>query len=99
MRVLRPRTKVGRTTLWFGGFSVLFIALRWVAGSASGSKLSGWRRSLPLFSHSVPSGLPSAGRGGTFIGVIPIVLYLLSASISCRPEWTDVPRRQANRKT
>jgi sigma-B regulation protein RsbU (phosphoserine phosphatase) len=42
MRVLRPSTKLGRTTLWLGGLSGLFIALRWITGTASGSKLSGW---------------------------------------------------------
>jgi sigma-B regulation protein RsbU (phosphoserine phosphatase) len=42
IQILRPRTKLGRATLWFGGLSALFIALRWINGSASGSKLSGW---------------------------------------------------------
>lgn len=42
MRVLRPSTKLGRTTLWLGGLSGLFIALRWITGTASGSKMSGW---------------------------------------------------------
>jgi hypothetical protein len=41
MRILRPSTKIGRITLWFGGLSGLFIAVRWITGSASGSKLSG----------------------------------------------------------
>jgi len=42
MLTLRPSTKLGRTTLWLGGLSVLFIVLRWITGSVSGSKLSGW---------------------------------------------------------
>jgi sigma-B regulation protein RsbU (phosphoserine phosphatase) len=42
MQILHPSTKLGRTTLWFGGLSVLLVALRWITGSASGSKLSGW---------------------------------------------------------
>ena len=42
MRILRPSTKLGRTTLWLGGLSILFIALRWITGSAAGSKLSVW---------------------------------------------------------
>jgi len=42
MRVLRPSTKLGRTTLWLGALSVLLLVLRWITGSASGSKLSGW---------------------------------------------------------
>jgi hypothetical protein len=41
-RILRPGTKLGRSTLWLGGLSVLLIALRWITRSASGSKLSGW---------------------------------------------------------
>jgi sigma-B regulation protein RsbU (phosphoserine phosphatase) len=42
MRTLRPSTKLGRTTLWLGGLSVLFLVLRWTTGSAAASKLSGW---------------------------------------------------------
>ncbi|MGA3019204.1 MAG: hypothetical protein ABSF62_18935, partial [Bryobacteraceae bacterium] len=41
-RMLRPSSKLGRTTLWLGGLSALFIALRWITGSAPGSTLSGW---------------------------------------------------------
>jgi hypothetical protein len=54
MRILRTKSKLGRATLWLGGLSVLLIALRWITGSASGSKLSGWATFVPLFSHSVP---------------------------------------------
>jgi sigma-B regulation protein RsbU (phosphoserine phosphatase) len=42
MRILRPSTKLGRITLWFGALSALFMALHWITGSASGSKVSGW---------------------------------------------------------
>jgi sigma-B regulation protein RsbU (phosphoserine phosphatase) len=42
MRALRPRSKLGRATLGLGGLTVLMIALRWITGSATGSKLSGW---------------------------------------------------------
>jgi len=42
MRILHPSTKLGRTTLWLGGLSALFIGLDWITGSASGSKLSSW---------------------------------------------------------
>ena len=42
MRSLRPRTILGRAVLFLGGLSVLLDGLRWIAGSASGSKLSGW---------------------------------------------------------
>jgi sigma-B regulation protein RsbU (phosphoserine phosphatase) len=37
MRIVRPRTKWGRTTLWLGGLSLLL----WMA-TLSGAKLSGW---------------------------------------------------------
>ena len=42
MRILRPSSKLGRATLYIGGLSVLFIALGWITGPRSGSKLSGW---------------------------------------------------------
>jgi sigma-B regulation protein RsbU (phosphoserine phosphatase) len=41
-RILRPRTKWGRVTLWTGGLSVFLIALRWLTGSPSEPKVSGW---------------------------------------------------------
>jgi sigma-B regulation protein RsbU (phosphoserine phosphatase) len=94
-RIHRPRTKLGRATLWFGGLSVLFIVLRWITGSASGSKLSGWATfSAILFTFSV---LLLASRWALphlmwrlrhrlivtyiFIGVIPIVLLLTMAGV------------------
>src|ERR1035441_10307510 len=42
MRTLRASSKLGRATLGLGGLSVLMIALRWITGSVTGSKLSGW---------------------------------------------------------
>jgi hypothetical protein len=42
MRMLRPTTKLGRITLWFGALSALSLAVHWITGSASGSMLSGW---------------------------------------------------------
>jgi phosphoserine phosphatase RsbU/P len=92
-RTLRPSTKLGRTTLWLGGLSVLFIVLRWITGSAAGSKLSGWATfvtvvflfcALWLTFRWVTRHLMWRLRHRlivtyVFIGVIPIVLLLLMA--------------------
>lgn len=95
MGILRPSTKLGRATLWFGGLSVLFIALRWITGSASGSKLNGWATFVTVvFAFSA---LLLTFRWAwrhlmwrlrhrlivtyIFIGVIPIVLLLLMAGV------------------
>jgi len=42
MRVLHPRTKWGRVTLWSGGLCAFFLALHLVRGFALRSLLSGW---------------------------------------------------------
>jgi phosphoserine phosphatase RsbU/P len=95
MRILRPSTKLGRTTLWFGGLSVLLIALRWITGSASGSKLSGWATFVTVVFASCALLLTFRWAGPhlmwrlrhrlivtyIFIGVIPIVLLLLMAGV------------------
>jgi len=94
-RLLRPSTKLGRTTLWMGGLSVLLIALRWITGSASGSKLSGWATfvavvftfcALLLTFRWARRHLMWRLRHRLivtyiFIGVIPIVLLLLMAGV------------------
>jgi phosphoserine phosphatase RsbU/P len=94
-RILHPSTKLDRTTLWFGGLSVLLIALRWITGSASGSKLSGWTTfvtvvfafcALLLIFRWVRRILMWRLRHRLivtyiFIGVIPIVLLLLMAGV------------------
>jgi phosphoserine phosphatase RsbU/P len=41
-RVLRPRTKLGKTTLWFGGLALLLELLRLITRSPAGTMLSGW---------------------------------------------------------
>ena len=41
-RVLRPRTKLGKTTLWFGYLAAALELLRLAFRSAPGSFLSGW---------------------------------------------------------
>ena len=94
-RILHPSTKLGRTTLWLGGLSVLFIVLRWVTSSAAGSKLSGWATFVTIVFAFCALWLTF--RWATrhlmwrlrhrlivtyiFIGVIPIVLLLLMAGV------------------
>jgi sigma-B regulation protein RsbU (phosphoserine phosphatase) len=94
-RIVRPSTKLGRATLWLGGLSVLLIALRWITGSASGSKLSGWATfvtvvfafcALLLIFRWAWRHLMWRLRNRLivtyiFIGVIPIVLLLLMAGV------------------
>ncbi len=94
-RILRPRTKWGRTTLWSGGLSVFLIALRWITGSTSGSKLSGWATFTTLVSAFCAVWLTFRWVRVKlmwrlrhrlivtyiFIGVIPIVLLLLMIGV------------------
>jgi sigma-B regulation protein RsbU (phosphoserine phosphatase) len=40
--ILRPQTKLGKTTLWFGVLAALAQLLRLITRSAPGSMLSGW---------------------------------------------------------
>ena len=94
-RILHPNTKLGRTTLWLGGLSSLFIALRWITGSASASKLSGWTTFVIVVFAFCASLLAFRWAWRhlmwrlrhrlivtyIFIGVIPVVLLLLMAGI------------------
>ena len=94
-RTLRPSTKLGRTTLRLGGISALFIALRWIAGSASGSTLSGWATFVSIVFAFCALWLTFRWAGRhlmwrlrhrlmvtyIFIGVIPIVLLVLMAGV------------------
>jgi sigma-B regulation protein RsbU (phosphoserine phosphatase) len=41
-RVLHPRSKLGRTTLWFGGLASILQLLRLIFHAPSGTMLSGW---------------------------------------------------------
>jgi phosphoserine phosphatase RsbU/P len=41
-RIRHPRTKLGRTTLWFGYLAILLQALRAITRSPSGTLISGW---------------------------------------------------------
>jgi phosphoserine phosphatase RsbU/P len=88
--VLRPRTKLGRTTLWFGGLALILELLRWIFHAPSGTMLSGWATFL-LFIFAVCSTLMLLRWTRrrlmwrlrnrlivtyVFIGVIPILLLL-----------------------
>src|ERR1039458_3266968 len=41
-RVLRPKSKLGRTTLWFGGLALMLELLRLIFRAPNGTMLSGW---------------------------------------------------------
>ena len=95
-RVLRPRTKLGKTTLWFGGLALILQLLRLIARSPAGTMLSGWANFvLYIF---IVCGLLMGLRWlrrrmlwrlrnrlivtYTFIGVIPILLLVAMALIA-----------------
>ncbi len=90
-RVLRPKSKLGRTTLWFGGLALLLELLRLIFRAPSGTMLSGWATFL-IFIFAVCASLMLLRwvrrqlmwrlRNRlivtyVFIGVIPIVLLLM----------------------
>jgi sigma-B regulation protein RsbU (phosphoserine phosphatase) len=89
-------TKLNRATFWFGGLSAFVIALAWIIGSRSGSKLSGWVALIALvfafcalvqISHRAQWHLLWQLRNRlavafVFIGVIPIVLLLLMGGVA-----------------
>jgi len=95
MRTLLPSTKLGRTTLRLGGLSVLLIALRWITGSASGAKLSGWATFVNVvfalcaflltFRWARPHLLWRLRNRLSvtyiFVGVIPFLLLLVMAGV------------------
>src|SRR5271166_1791562 len=95
-RVLRPKTKLGRTTLWFGGLALLLELLRLITRSPSGTMLSGWA-GFVLYVF-VSCGLVMTLRWVrrqlmwrlrnrlivtyVFIGVIPMVLLVTMALVA-----------------
>lgn len=95
MPILRPSTKLGRMTLWSGGLTALLIVLRWITGSASGSKVSGWATFVTVvfafcaclltfrwaWRHLMWRLRHRLIITYVFIGVIPIVLLLLMAGV------------------
>lgn len=90
---LHPKTKLGRATLWFGGLSVLLIALR--TGGSQGSTLSGWATFATVvfmlgafwltfrwaWRHLLWRLRYRLIVTYIFIGVIPIVLLLVMAGV------------------
>ena len=95
MRMLRPRTKWGRVTLWSGGLTLLLIARRWIAGYAFHSLLGGFAAFFFLIFAFCAFWLSFRWAYRlimwrlrhrlivtyVFIGVIPIVLLLLLAGV------------------
>ena len=91
-RILHASTKLGRTTVWLGGLSVLLIALRWITGPKN---LGGWAAlativfafcGVWLISRWALRHLMWRLRNRLivtyiFIGVIPIVLLLMMAGV------------------
>ena len=89
-RILRPTSKLGKTTLWFGGLTLLLQLWKLIARSPSGTMLSGWTEFITyvfvccLFLRGmrwVRKELMWRLRNRlivtyVFIGVIPIVLLL-----------------------
>src|SRR5208337_3585985 len=95
-RVLRPKTKLGKTTLWFGGLTVILELLRLITRSPSGTMLSGWTSFLlyVFFVCAFVMGLRWVRRQlmwrlrnrlivtYVFIGVIPMVLLVTMALVA-----------------
>ena len=96
MRILLPRTKWGRVTLWSGGLSALLVALHLVRGYAFRSLLSGWAMFFFLIFAFCAFWLTFRWAYRlimwrvrhrlivtyVFIGVIPIMLLLLLAGVA-----------------
>ena len=95
-RVLRPKTKLGKTTLWFGGLALLLELLRLITRSPSNSMLSAWA-SFVLYVFigcGFLMGLRWVRRRlmwrlrnrlivtYVFIGVIPIILLVAMALLA-----------------
>ncbi len=95
-QALRPITKLSRTTLWFGGLSILIYALGWLTGTRSSAKPGHWTEFFALvFAFcALLLSLRWAWRNimwrlrhrlivtYIFIGVIPIVLLMMMAGVS-----------------
>ena len=95
-KVLRPRTKLGKTTLWFGGLALLLELLKLVTRSPQGTMLSGWGSfilyvfivcGLLMMLRWVRRHLMWRLRNRlivtyVFIGVIPIVLLVVMAVLA-----------------
>ena len=96
LKFLHPRSKLGRTTLWFGGLTLLLEVVRWITRSPSDSLLGGWTKFIALV--FVFCALLMALRWTrrrlmwrlrnrllvtyVFIGVIPIILLVVMALLA-----------------
>jgi sigma-B regulation protein RsbU (phosphoserine phosphatase) len=95
-RVLRPKSKLGRTTLWFGYLALALEVLRAIFRPASGTVLSGWTTfiSFLFVAFAFALGFRWARRKlmwrlrnrliitYMFIGVIPMILLLAMALLA-----------------
>ncbi|MDR3746627.1 MAG: PP2C family protein-serine/threonine phosphatase [Acidobacteriota bacterium] len=95
-KVLRPKTKLGKTTLWFGSLALLLELLKLVTRSPQGTMLSGWASFLVFVFAAcgclvmlrwVRRQLMWRLRNRlivtyVFIGVIPIVLLVSMALLA-----------------
>ena len=95
-RVLRPRTKLGKTTLWFGGLALILELLRLITRSPAGTMLSAWAGfvlyvfivcGFVLMLRWVRRRLMWRLRNRlivtyVFIGVIPIILLVAMALLA-----------------
>ena len=89
-RVLRPTSKLGKTTLWFGGLALVLHLWKWIAHSPNGTMLSVWTALITyVFIFCLMLRCLRWGRQKlmwrlrnrlivtyVFIGVIPIVLLI-----------------------
>ncbi|HEY4934430.1 MAG TPA: PP2C family protein-serine/threonine phosphatase [Terriglobales bacterium] len=89
-RMLRPTSKLGRTTLWFGGLAVVLQLLKWLTHAQAGTMRSVWASLITyVFVFCLVLGGMRWARQRlmwrlrnrliltyVFIGVIPIVLLL-----------------------
>ena len=90
-RLLRPKSKLGRTTLWFGGLASILELLRLIFRAPSGTMLSGWATFL-TFIFAICAMLMALRWARrqlmwrlrnrlavtyVFIGVIPVLLLLM----------------------
>ena len=95
-RALRPKSKLGRTTLWFGGLALILELLRLLFRAPNGTMLSGWATFL-VFIFVVCAALMLLRWARRqlmwrlrnrlivtyiFIGVIPVILLVMMAMLA-----------------
>src|ERR1700690_2518409 len=95
-RALSPKSKLGKTTLWFGGLALVLQLLQWITRSPQGTMLSGWASFIVfvfaacgclMLLRWVRRQLMWRLRNRlivtyVFIGVIPIVLLVAMALLA-----------------